>query len=36
MPELEKVSRYPRVGLGADAAIWSEVWQGQISEAPPR
>ena len=35
MPEQEKLRKYPRVGLGADSAIWSEVWQGQISEATP-
>ena len=35
MPEQEKMRRYPRVGLGADSAIWSEVWKGQIGEATP-
>ena len=35
MPEEAKLRKYPRVGLGADSAIWSEVWQGQISEATP-
>ena len=35
MPEQEKLRRYPRVGLGTDSAIWSEVWQGQINEAAP-
>jgi hypothetical protein len=35
MPEQERVRKYPRFGLGADSAIWSKVWQGQINEATP-
>lgn len=35
MSEKAKVRKYPRVGLGADSAIWSEVWQGHVGEASP-
>ena len=35
MLENERVRKYPRVGLGVDSAIWSEVWQGQIGDAHP-
>ncbi len=35
MSEKAKVRKYPRVGLGVDSAIWSEVWQGEIGEANP-
>ena len=35
MSQSEKVRRYPRVGLGVDSAIWSEVWKGQIGDAHP-
>ncbi len=35
MSEKTKVRKYPRVGLGVDSAIWSEVWQGEIGEANP-
>ena len=29
MSEGPKARKYPRVGLGGDSAIWSEVWQGR-------
>lgn len=35
MSEHARVRKYPRVGLGADAAIWSEVWQGAVGQAHP-
>ena len=35
MPEQARLRKYPRVGLGANSAIWSEVWQGQIGQATP-
>ena len=35
MSEKAKVRKYPRVGLGVDSAIWSEVWQGEIGGANP-
>ena len=35
MSEHAKARRFPRVGLGANSAIWSEVWQGHIGEAAP-
>ena len=31
----QKDRRYPRVGLGVDTAIWSEIWQGQIGLSTP-
>ena len=30
-----KARKYPRVGLGGDNVIWSEVWQGQIGLSTP-
>lgn len=35
MSEGSKARKYPRVGLGVDTAIWSEVWQGQIGLSSP-
>jgi hypothetical protein len=35
MLENERKRKYPRVGLGVDSAIWSEVWQGRIGDAHP-
>lgn len=35
MAEGAKARKYPRVGLGVDSAIWSEVWQGQIGLSAP-
>ena len=35
MSEQAAVRKYPRVGLGADSAIWSEVWEGPIGKAHP-
>ena len=35
MSEGPKARKYPRVGLGGDSAIWSEVWEGQIGLSTP-
>ena len=35
MSEQPKDRKYPRVGLGVDSAILSEVWQGQIGLSTP-
>jgi hypothetical protein len=35
MSEHARMRKYPRVGLGADTAIWSEVWQGAVGQTHP-
>lgn len=35
MPKYPKARRYPRVELGVDSAILSEIWRGQIGSGEP-
>lgn len=35
MSDNARIRKYPRVGLGVDSAIWSEVWNEQIGDGSP-
>jgi len=35
MSQQAKVRKYPRVGLGVDSAIWSEIWRDHIGNDGP-